>query len=216
MAALQLCQHSAPPENLMDVTFISRGVLRYPSGMESGWVHISIQAIPASPSPLLLFLATSWHPLARGWWCWALCMPSSLGTAELQIPGVENPWAEVTQCESGWVSMALARGAGGEASGEVSTTSSAAARSSQELSGVMFPMTAIPTLLVFSFLWTFPCTQSFLKESQEEGNVPVVTLAVIAPGNVTSSKNLSWGRGSSAAPGTAELVSPCPLLTSVP
>lgn len=43
-------------------------------------------------------------------------------------------------------------------------------------------MTAIPTMLVFSFLWTFPCTQSFLKESQEDGNVPVVTLAGIAPG----------------------------------
>lgn len=43
-------------------------------------------------------------------------------------------------------------------------------------------MTAIPTLLMFSFLWTFPCTQSFLKESQEVGNVPVLTLAGIAPG----------------------------------
>lgn len=46
-------------------------------------------------------------------------------------------------------------------------------------------MTAIPTLLVFSFLWTFLCTQSFLKESQEDGNVPVVTLAGIAPGWVS-------------------------------
>lgn len=43
-------------------------------------------------------------------------------------------------------------------------------------------MTAIPTMLVFSFLWTFPCTQSFLKESQEDGNVPVVILAGIALG----------------------------------
>lgn len=46
-------------------------------------------------------------------------------------------------------------------------------------------MTAIPTSLVFSFLWTFLCTQSFLKESQEDGNVPVVTLAGIAPGWVS-------------------------------
>lgn len=51
-----------------------------------------------------------------------------------------------------------------------------------ELSGGMFPMTAIPTLLLFSFLLTFPCAESFLKESQEGGNVPAVTLAGIAPG----------------------------------
>lgn len=43
-------------------------------------------------------------------------------------------------------------------------------------------MTAIPALLLFSFLLTFPCTESFLKESQEDGNVPAVTLAGIAPG----------------------------------
>lgn len=153
--------------------------------MESGWgTHLfpictGNSCIPFPTAAVLGYILAS-----PGTWLvwWALCLPSSLGTAELQIPRVENPWAEVTQCESGWVSMALARGAGGEASGEVSTTSSAAARSSQELSGGMFPMTAIPTLLVFPFLWTFPCTQSFLKESQEEGNVPVVTLAVIAPG----------------------------------
>lgn len=46
-------------------------------------------------------------------------------------------------------------------------------------------MTAIPTLLFFSFLLTFPCAESFLKESQEDGNVPAVTLAGVAPGWVS-------------------------------
>lgn len=78
--------------------------------------------------------------------------------------------------------MALARGAGGEASVEVSTTSLSC---SPELSGTLgrdVSHDSHSRTLVFSFLWTFPCTQSFLKESQENGNVPVVTLAGIAPG----------------------------------
>lgn len=148
-------------ENLMGpkldvMAFIFGGVLRNPSGMVSGSVPISSppsQTVPASPSPMLLLLAASWHPMARG--CWqqgstpgaatgtspqlcrqrqALRSPSSLGTKELQIPGLENPWAEVTPCESGRVSAALACRAGDEAGGEVSTTSpvAAAAQSSQE------------------------------------------------------------------------------------
>lgn len=97
----------------------------------------------------------------------------SPGTRELQIPGLENPWAEVTPCESGQVSAALARRAGDEAGAEVSTTSPRAAAAREG----MFPMTAIPTLLSFSFLLIFPCAESFLKESQEGGDVPSVTLA---------------------------------------
>lgn len=60
--------------------------------------------------------------------------PATLDTRELQIPGLENPWAEVTLCESGQVSAVLTRRAGDEAGGEVSTTSpeATAARSSQE------------------------------------------------------------------------------------
>lgn len=43
-------------------------------------------------------------------------------------------------------------------------------------------MTAIPILLLISFLLTFPCAESFLKESQEGGNIPSVALAGVAPG----------------------------------
>lgn len=46
-------------------------------------------------------------------------------------------------------------------------------------------MTAIPGLLLLSFLLTFPGAELFLKESQEGGNVPVVTLARIAPGHMS-------------------------------
>lgn len=55
-------------------------------------------------------------------------------------------------------------------------------------------MTAIPTLLLFSFLLTFPCAESFLKESQEDGNVPAVTLAGIAPGWMSQAAEGSPGK----------------------
>lgn len=91
---------------------------------------------------------------------------------------------------------------------------STAAQSSQELSGVMFPMTAIPTSLVFSFLWTFPCTQSFLKESQEVGNVPVVTLARIAPGWMSQAAKDCLGK--EGAQQLLELLSCCHLVFCPP
>lgn len=79
-------------------------------------------------------------------------------------------------------------------------------------------MTVMPALLQFSFLLTFPCTESFLKESQEDGNVPAVTLAGIAPGWISQAAKGCPRKESAAArpaPGAAEPASPCPLLTSV-
>lgn len=55
-------------------------------------------------------------------------------------------------------------------------------------------MTAIPALLLFSFLLIFPCAESFLKESQEDGNVPVVTLAGVAPGWMSRAAKGSPGK----------------------
>lgn len=75
-------------------------------------------------------------------------------------------------------------------------------------------MTAIPTLLLFFFLLTFPCG---MVPKGEPGGWKCScsdTCRDCSWLDVPSSKELSWERG--PAPEAAEPASPCPLLTSVP
>lgn len=200
-----VCAAAAPApahENLVvskldAMAFISRG-LENPSGMVLGWGPISPtpgQRAPASPSgccccqqhpgiprqgagPPALPQA---HP--RGCAGSGECFPRPAAWArgncrsqDWKIPGLKSPCVSQAGFPRRWtVELGVKQAV------KVSTTSPRG-RCSPELSGGVFPMTVMPALLWFSFLLTFPCTESFLKESQEDGNVPAVTLARIAPG----------------------------------
>lgn len=125
-----------------------------------------------------------------------------------KIPGQKLP------CVSQAGSLALTHGAGGEASGEVSTTSLSC---SPELSGTLRSDVSHDSHSHFArvlFPLDFPCTQSFLKESQEVGNVPVVTLAGIAPGWISQAAKGCPGKESPQQ--LLELLSCCHLVFCPP
>lgn len=148
---------------------------------------------------------------------WLVVMGTLLAQQKLQISRLENPWAEVTSCESDWVSVALARGAGGEASVEVSTTSLSC---SLELSGTLRRDVSHDSHSNYAcvlFPLDFPL-HTIIPKGEPGGWECSCgdTCRDCSWLDVRSTKKLSWERGSPIAPGTAELVSPCPLLTSVP
>lgn len=104
MAALQLCQHSAPPENFMDVAFISRGILRNPSGMGSGWgTHLfpTYKGSSCIPFPTAAVLG---HILASpGTWLvvvGTLLAQQNCSYPDWKIPGQKLP--HVSQTGSLW------------------------------------------------------------------------------------------------------------------